>query len=1199
MKTIKILLLLLVNIALFANTATQKIGEGHVTVIQENANMVWYGTLENGLCQWDKNTQNTTCFTTDNSILTDNKIKDIFFDNVDDLWISTDSSLFKINDGNLELVDANKAGLFAQKSNGELIAVDNYFLHTYNGSTWSTLDLTQVVSDFCCSTNDAVGIDDNDNIWIAHHDFYFYTVLRFDGTNWTAFVHEQSLNAEGPLATSEASILPRESFDDNALFIDDNNIVWASSWTGLYQYQNNEWNIIHGAGSLGNSNDTFFIEDGQDTLQHFVYNITQDLTGNIWLSTGQDFNKNFEELAYFDGTNWEIMTQVFPNGTVLEDMEASLFDEDIIYTATNDGLYILRTDIVIETSQLERTTWMNYTDGKRIMAMDETLDDLWIATTGGLCRYNKTTQISTFFNRGNSDIPSNNLTDVVVANDGNIWVATDLGAAYFDGNNWTNFYDIKSAKITQGINNDIWLAADQLYHYDNGMINNHLYPNSSELGPISNGIDINKNTGEVWLSVYQQDAFFTYLNVMKFDGVNWTVYNHLNTPLPTYPEVYTPYIYGDLLVQNEMIWAVCSNGIFRLHLVDETWSIFDTTNTTLSSHHIASIEEDMNNELWFGIQSGYNKHGGVAHFDGTTWQEYQHPDNNILSKYTNYVYPSKLDNDTYYFGTYGEGLYQSDLNDWSFINTSNSPLHSNDIFTLTINNENLWMTTDGNVLHNQIHGFNGQTWTTEDTSQTNIDWENYLYVISDQNSETAWIRVHGGNQQQLYFFQDGDWQLFDLAATNPPSEITGYFDAKVQHDIIWIEKDGQLFRYKDNTWTSYTPPSYVISFGSNGSSNYLMTHNFSDISTYVSGTWTTWTSEDYGLANGKFHKVIFGGYWNWILHDYGIIRQNYSTGSFYVTPLDYPLLEQEYLLTFALDKHNNFWIGTSKRLLYFDAQMNTWTIYDTSNSNLPNGGIKHLVFDEQDNLWIGTDKGGLSVFNPQGIENITPQEQKVAFHLFLEGAYQTNGTMSTALQEANLLPLTQPYNQAPYFYDGNEAVTTMPDGVVDWVLVEARLGTPQASGERNTVTVETHAALLIEDGTLMDTDGTIGVTFRCLQPNAAYYFCIRHHNHLDVISSNPINPSQTPLYDFTTDENQALGNNQLKESDDSRYMLFTGDYTQDGVIQVSDYDAWITNPAILNIYAPTDGTLDGVIQVTDFDAWFNNKAKLGVPEIDY
>jgi len=224
----------------------------------------------------------------------------------------------------------------------------------------------------------------------------------------------------------------------------------------------------------------------------------------------------------------------------------------------------------------------------------------------------------------------------------------------------------------------------------------------------------------------------------------------------------------------------------------------------------------------------------------------------------------------------------------------------------------------------------------------------------------------------------------------------------------------------------------------------------------------------------------------------------------------------------------------------------------------------------------------------------------VSFNLhakvFLEGAYEGNDTMRSSLM--TLLPINQPFNTAPYHYNGNESLSSVSNGIVDWVLVEARSGTPNLSGSRGTTTVETKAGILLTNGNIVDVDGN-SLTFASLTAGESYYFCIRHRNHLDVFTANPSIAASDMFYDFTTSPDQALGSFQQKVFVDGKAMMHAGDFNQDGTIQVSDYDAWKANPAQIDVYVPTDGNLDGVVQNTDADAWYPNKAKLGVVEIGF
>lgn len=1210
MKQIFILAFLIwSSLSVFANSVTELVGTGHVTVIQEQENVVWYGTVEHGICRWDKVTETTTCFDTNNSSLGSNEIKDLFITVNGDLWASTTEAVYLFENDDWTVQNDSISGLFAQKANGDLNVIDHYNLATFDGSTWTDFDLTQVIEDVCCSQNEAAYVDENDHLWISHHDFYFYCVLRFDGSAWTVFA-KSDFALSGPLGTLELTeVLPFESFDDNELFIDNDNSVWTGNWAGLQKYENNEWTAVYeafnGINGVGETSTLATIEDGQDVLTGMVLNMTQDLDGWIWMNTGQQFSNQFKQLAYFDGTNWEIISSVFSDETVIEDLEASQFDENILYVGTNEGLLIMRKDVVVA-SNFNTTRWFNFTNGKRIVDIEETEAELWVATTGGLCRYDKNAETSFVYNRGNSDIPSNNITDLTFDDDGNIWVATDLGVGYFDGNNWTNFYDWKSTQLTKGTQGDVWILSDQLYQYNDGVIQAFPFPDPSTPIDLLNSITINENTGDVWMSIYRREIYLTYIEVLKFDGSNWTNYNHTNSNLSTeFPDSF-PFYYGDILVHSDgTVWTSGENSLYSLNQTTDVWTSYDNSTTNLSSNQFSSIKEANNGDLWFGLVANQDDQiatlfegGGVAHFDGMTWQEYNNPNEGKYADWLSLVHPSKFETDTYYFGTYGDGLFQSDLAEWNYLNTSNSVMESNYIQSMEYRQGKLWSIGSDHVFSDEedIHVFDGQNWTVYDPVASNLPEDHYYHIMSDPNSEKVWIRtVRAYESTELYFFENDAWQL--LEGFNTTSTTPSYWHGRVFNDLPWSTN---LSTSDNGTLIAFNPPFQSSIFSINANNNRACIMSNDAIGTYDGQNWVVETNADYGFDSGEFKFLYFDGNVNHFLHDAGVVRQGFGpSNGLSPTPLEIPLLTNEVMKSFLVNNSNNYWIGTNKRLLHYNRNTENWTTYDTQNSNIPNGRIEHLAFDDEDNLWIGTHNGGLGVFNPNGLVGITSPEQTAQFRLFLEGPYQDNGTMSTHLQQENLIELSQPYGNAPYFYEGTESVNEIPEGVVDWVLVEARGGTASISSERSTVTLETKAVFLMADGTLQSVDGKPGVTFDCLATGEAYHFAIRHRNHLDIVTANPINLNETLFYDFTLEDTQVLGNEQIKPSNDGRFVLYAGDFNQDGIIQSTDYDEWAINPAILQTYSLTDANLDGIVQSTDYDMWFPNRAKVGIGEIDF
>jgi hypothetical protein len=169
------------------------------------------------------------------------------------------------------------------------------------------------------------------------------------------------------------------------------------------------------------------------------------------------------------------------------------------------------------------------------------------------------------------------------------------------------------------------------------------------------------------------------------------------------------------------------------------------------------------------------------------------------------------------------------------------------------------------------------------------------------------------------------------------------------------------------------------------------------------------------------------------------------------------------------------------------------------------------------------------------------QGSMLAGKVFLQGPYDADAAAMCADLTA-FLPLSQPYNASPWFYSGTEQVTSMPAGVVDWVLVELRSGNPNAPP----MSIEgTRAALLKTDGSVTDLDGISPVAFDGVVPGS-YYVVVRHRNHLAAMSMNEVDFSTgSASYDFTDQATKAFGGD-LKSLPGNKFALYAGDANGDG-----------------------------------------------------
>jgi hypothetical protein len=190
------------------------------------------------------------------------------------------------------------------------------------------------------------------------------------------------------------------------------------------------------------------------------------------------------------------------------------------------------------------------------------------------------------------------------------------------------------------------------------------------------------------------------------------------------------------------------------------------------------------------------------------------------------------------------------------------------------------------------------------------------------------------------------------------------------------------------------------------------------------------------------------------------------------------------------------------------------------------------------------------------------------------------------LNSSGLIPLQQPYNKNPWNYTGDESLTSLNPDVVDWILLELRT-TPAAASK-----VISRAVLLRNDGYLIDLNGIASLSFSDL-PVGAYYIVIYHRNHLSIMSKESILIDDThQLYDFTTSQHKAYGNEPMKLLDNNVYGLFSADGNGNGVINNSDKNSvWKKENGKFG-YHKGDFDMNGGVNIADRNSkWNPNKGK--------
>jgi hypothetical protein len=188
------------------------------------------------------------------------------------------------------------------------------------------------------------------------------------------------------------------------------------------------------------------------------------------------------------------------------------------------------------------------------------------------------------------------------------------------------------------------------------------------------------------------------------------------------------------------------------------------------------------------------------------------------------------------------------------------------------------------------------------------------------------------------------------------------------------------------------------------------------------------------------------------------------------------------------------------------------------------------------------------------------------------------------------IPLKQPYTELPWNYAGTESVTTVPAGMVDWVLVELRdAATPGEAIPSTKLAGWPKSFFLKSDGSIVDRDGIRMPDLGSPVIANNLYIIIRHRNHIPIMSATgAILTGDVYSFDFTTGLDQAYGGGSGYTQVGSSFAMVTGDIDQDGVIYVSDYNSWVKGFGSADGYFNSDLDMDGKIYVSDYNKWAAN-----------
>ncbi|MEO8146627.1 MAG: two-component regulator propeller domain-containing protein [Bacteroidia bacterium] len=592
------------------------------------------------------------------------------------------------------------------------------------------------------------------------------------------------------------------------------------------------------------------------------------------------------------------------------------------------------------------------------MAFDH--DIAWIATRGGLVKYDRTTGAKTYYNAANSPLYSNEIKAVEVDDSGNVWIGAINGdLVKFDGTTWTHYWSLNGIDSIAGINEihkdkigNIYISSSTSYGH--GLVK-YDGTNFIDLAcPVPYILSFSIDTlNNIWCGIQNE--------LLKYDGSSWTHYDTLNSPF------YPGFLNSVCADKNNNIWISIyenfgSNHKRIYYLNDTSWTYISPVMSGILIADFCKISADDSGNVFF-----YGDIDGVVKYDGVNFINYQIP---MLSIPNSNIFFLKVDTaehlwmlsdisaDTIFYEFNGTNTIKQ------FI--SNSPFNSTYAHGMAIDHDgNRWFCPDDRGLQK----FDGYNWTNYNRSNSNIS-SDQLQCVAVDNNNNIWA---GAEDDSAYLapvakFDGNAWTSYLLSYFGSNPKVHTILTDKLNN--IWFGVTGNgVARFDGSTWNYWNATDAGLnSFFNMGiavdtNNNLWAGAVGSGLAKFSNNVWTKFDTLNSNILSNYVYTV-FADHLNniWFTTEFGlskydgVVFTNYGANNSNLEGFPRNITE---------DKNGNLWIGTNSGTIKYDGT--SWTNFNNYNSGLGEAQVFDITVDKNNTKWI-CGWAGVWVFNENGID---------------------------------------------------------------------------------------------------------------------------------------------------------------------------------------------------------------------------------------
>ncbi|SLM30810.1 exported hypothetical protein [Desulfamplus magnetovallimortis] len=545
-----------------------------------------------------------------------------------------------------------------------------------------------------------------------------------------------------------------------SMLSDGNGGVWVGTNEGLAHF--------HGDGTL-----EVFDINNSGLPANLVLALAADHDGGIWVATDSGFAHMTAE------KEWEVFNSEnspLPGYGDRVRVNALLLDEEGgIWAGTWSGLAHLQHDGIWQIFQAED---MGYTDTPMFLPNPI---------------YTRSSPIYTRTNR-TSYLPDIDIASLLSDSQGGIWVGSNNENGLFhlkSEGTWEIFNSVNSGIPDDNIytllsdgNGGIWMGTLR-----SGLV--HM----TEKGDLKFFNEENSPLTDNWITAITADSRGGIWVGTKRGLFHYQSDGTWNTPDTMLSQLPGNWIADLLWDYRGGIWVGMDDFGLAHFKGDNTWEFLNSGNSGLIDDNISSLATDAYDGENLGIWVGY--YGGLAHFDleEESWTVFDSTNSGLLG-----IVPLSLLGDLYggvWVGTYEGITHLKPDGEYDIFHSENSDLPHNNVFhLLSDGNDGIWAATRDGLAHLEHNG----AWEVFRTYNSGIsdNWINTLHMDQDGG---IWAGAEGSGLS--YLKSDGEWQNFDDENSGLPDNWVSAFSTGYSNGL-WVGTNKGLAHFgNDGLWSVY------------------------------------------------------------------------------------------------------------------------------------------------------------------------------------------------------------------------------------------------------------------------------------------------------------------------------------------------------------------------------------------------------------